>query len=698
MKKTIYVFYFCVILVHTVYTQSYKLSSYAGNGNSGFKDSTALQSRFYHPHGMCIDAAGNLILADGANHSIRKISPTGIVTTIAGGKGSTGDVNGIGTAARFWWPSGICIDKVGNIVVTDVRNEKIKKISPLGVVTTFSGSGGEADVDSTSAFACFDNPVDICMDIAGNFYVADADNNKIRKIDSNGKVTTFAGTGIAGSTDGVANVAQFDGPYGLCFDLSGNLIVADWNNNKIRKITPAGVVSTLAGTGNWANKDGASASASFQSPNSVRIDKLGNIYVSEGVGARIRKISTSGMVSTIIGNGNQYSCTETYASASGIGFPNGMIIDTSGKIFISTSNCHKIKVATPCTSSSYSYSDTFCAYPFISYIFDGRYLDSSGIYRDTLENVAGCDSFVTLNLFIKRTSASSFSKTICVGSSYFFNGQYLTTLGRYYDTLTGANGCDSVVTLTLNTATAITTNTNVTICSGKNYLFNGQQIKLAGTYRDTLQSIGGCDSFVNLILTISPIISTNVSASICQGSSYLFKGINLTDAGTYYDTIKTSIGCDSVVKLNLIVNPLPVITLIKVGPKLQATAGLTTYKWKLNGNNITGSSSSITASQNGSYMVEVTNSNGCKNTAAFYWTNVTILNQIKPEISVYPNPTKGYLHIVGLEKETEVLVMTPEGKIVKKAVTKELLNIRDLSTGIYIIKLLDKEYKIEKEQ
>ncbi|MDR2208342.1 MAG: hypothetical protein LBE22_05145, partial [Azoarcus sp.] len=220
-----------------------KVSTLAG-GEEGFADGVGGEAKFYWPFGITSDAAGNLYVADGGNHRIRKITPAGEVSTLAGGE--EGFADGVGSDAEFDHPSGIAIDAAGNLYVADGGNHRIRKITPAGEVSTLAG-GEEGFADGVGSDAKFEHPFGITVDAAGRLYVADTANDRIRKITPAGVVSTLAG-GELGFADGVGSNAKFSRPFGITSDAAGNLYVADTVNNRIRKITPAGEVSTLAGS------------------------------------------------------------------------------------------------------------------------------------------------------------------------------------------------------------------------------------------------------------------------------------------------------------------------------------------------------------------------------------------------------------------------------------------------------------------
>ena len=201
-----------------------------------------------------------------------------------------------------------------------------------------------------------------------------------------------------------------------------------------------------------------------------------------------------------------------------------------------------------------SYSSQSICYG-TNYTFGGRSLGTSGLYYDTLSNRFGCDSIVVLNLTVDSPIRTGIHASICVGQTYPFNGQQLNTSGTYYAHFTSQAGCDSMVTLVLQVTSFVTNNISATTCAGHPYNFNGRQLSQAGTYRDTIVSQGGCDSIVILQLSVNPATSSNIHAAICAGGSYYFNGQNLTSAGSYSETLTGSNGCDSVVNLTLTINP-----------------------------------------------------------------------------------------------------------------------------------------------
>jgi sugar lactone lactonase YvrE len=320
-----------------------RVLTFAGNGTPGGLNGTKEQASFNYPTGISIDANGFFFVADKQNNAIRIITPQGAVNTLAG-NGTSGFSNTAGSVT-FNFPSGTAEDASGNVYVADQSNAAIRKITLQQAVSTFAGGHpGFKNANGTSA--AFNSPTGVAVDANGNVYVADAGNNRIRKITPQGDVSTFAGSGGRGSADGDTTTAMFNQPGALAFDAGGNLYVADRGNNLIRKVTPNGVVSTFAGSGAPGAVNGKGAAASFNSPAGITVDANGNVYVGDSNNNLIRKITPDGTVSTYAGTGvagkaNGSPKTATFNS------PQGVAIDTFGRLFIADTGNSLIREITP---------------------------------------------------------------------------------------------------------------------------------------------------------------------------------------------------------------------------------------------------------------------------------------------------------------------------------------------------------------
>lgn len=301
------------------------VTTLAGGSGSGSADGTGTAARFHEPRGIAIDSAGTLYVADYENQLVRKVTSEGIVTTLAGGADVTGSTDGQGTAARFMSLQGIAVDSAGNVYVTEAGNRDVRKISPTGLVTTL-----------TTGRDSFGTPRGIAVDASGNLYVGDYSAHVVLKVTSGGTVSTYAGTrNLSGSTDGASTSALFYGASGVAIDSANHLYVADTLNNTVRKISPSGVVTTLAGqAGRTSSVDGNATSARFEDPYAVAVDGSGNVYVADATDHSIRKITSTGTVSTFAGQGGSYGSTDGAGSAARFKAPLGIAADSAGNVYV----------------------------------------------------------------------------------------------------------------------------------------------------------------------------------------------------------------------------------------------------------------------------------------------------------------------------------------------------------------------------
>ena len=316
----------------------YAWTNFAGQpGIYGSMDGTGNAARFYYPMGVAVDGSGNVFVADQGAHTIRKVTPAGVVTTLAGSAGSRGSVDGTGSAARFNRPTGVAVDGAGNVYVADSQNLTIRKVTPAGMVTTVAGTAGSPGIaDGTGTAAQFGQPYGVAVDGAGNVFVADQGAHTIRKVTPAGVVTTLAGSGGNwGSADGAGAAAQFCYPSGVAVDGAGNVFVADYNNHTIRKVTAAGVVTTLAGSaGNSGTADGTGTAARFYYPSGVAVDGAGNVFVADQYNHTIRQVTAVGVVTTIGGLPGVTGSVDGVGSAARFNNPKGVAVDGAGDLYV----------------------------------------------------------------------------------------------------------------------------------------------------------------------------------------------------------------------------------------------------------------------------------------------------------------------------------------------------------------------------
>jgi sugar lactone lactonase YvrE len=290
-----------------------QLTVIAGDGNSGFSGDggPATSAQLAFPAGLASDSSGNLYIADTENHRIRKVNTSGTISTVAGdGTDGFGGDGGPATGAQLDNPFGVALDASGNLYIGDTSNHRIRKVDSSGTISTVAGDGniGFGGDGGAATGAQLDAPTGVAVDASGNLYIADTNNHRIRKVDSTAIITTVAGDGTFdfGGDGGPATSAQLRGPFGVAVDASGNLYIGDTNNNRVRKVNTSGIISTVAGDGTegFGGDGGPATSAQLDFPNGVAVDASGNLYIADADNIRIRKVDSSGTISTVAGDGN----------------------------------------------------------------------------------------------------------------------------------------------------------------------------------------------------------------------------------------------------------------------------------------------------------------------------------------------------------------------------------------------------------
>jgi len=324
------------------------ITTVAGNGNFGFSGDggPATSASLLSPYGVAVDSAGNLYIADGLNNRIRMVS-NGTITTVAGNGtgGSSGD-GGPATNASLNSPYGVAVDSVGNLYIADTGSALIRKVSG-GTITTVAGNrtAGFSGDGSLATSASLLEPRGVAVDPAGDLYIADTNNDRIRRV-SGGVIMTFAGNGAYSFSGdgGLATSASLDQPFGVTVDSTGAVYIADYGNNRIRKVS-GGIITTLAGNGHYgfAGDGGPASSALLMNPWATAVDSAGNLYIADYGNNRIRKVS-GGMISTVAGNGSGgFSGDGGLATSASIDEPVGVAVDAAGSLYIADSNNNRIR-------------------------------------------------------------------------------------------------------------------------------------------------------------------------------------------------------------------------------------------------------------------------------------------------------------------------------------------------------------------
>lgn len=356
------------------YNTPYTFTTIVGSvsGSAGSNDGTGIAANVYTPTHGALDSAGNLYITDTLNYTVRKITRDGVTTTIAGAPGDSRHIDGARNTARFVRPYGIAIDSGDNIYVSDQYT--IRKITTQGVVTTFAGTGSQGAFDGVGTNAQFNWIGDIVINNSGDIFATDQFNHTIRKIASSGVVTTIAGSaGNTGSTDGTGNAARFNRPSGITIDSGGDLYVSDFNNHTIRRVTKSGAVSTFAGVATVSGSvDGPANIARFYNPSGLSIDASGTLYIADNRNCTIRKIAPDGVASTIAGQVNNPSAQDGTGSHARFYFPTGVVASNSGTVYVIHANSIRAgSIAAPTYSGSLTASGSVAqAFSFLP-VFSG---------------------------------------------------------------------------------------------------------------------------------------------------------------------------------------------------------------------------------------------------------------------------------------------------------------------------------------
>ena len=408
-----------------------RIATIAGNGNAGYSGDggEATAASLNRPFGITGDANGNIYFSDYGNHCVRKIDTNGIISTFAGNgiAGYSGD-GGPATSAMLYSPVGLAVDSSGNVYIAAVNNHAIRKVNTLGVISTFAGNGtpGSTGDGGPATSAYIPAPVGISFDAAGAMYIADSSDNRIRKVGTNGIITTVAGTGLVGySGDGAAAVsATLNHPTGVSADSLGGFCIADGYNNRIRCVSPGGVIATVAGSGAFFHGDGLSAvSASLAGPAGISVDTSGAVIITDKANARVRKIDSSGIITTIAGNGTIGFSGDggpaTLAKLSNYSY--GITRDTAGKLYIADAFNSRIRkidlsgvIATVAGNGAFGYNGDFWA------VATSASLNQPlGVVADASGNIFIAD---TNNNRIRKVAANGSISTVAGTGTAGFSG------------------------------------------------------------------------------------------------------------------------------------------------------------------------------------------------------------------------------------------------------------------------------------
>ncbi len=332
------------------------ISTIAGLGPTAVGDGgAAASSSLNTPYGAAADASGNVYIADTAGNRVRRVdATTGNITTFAGTgtAGNTGD-GAAATSATLTAPRGVAVDSSGNVYIVDTGNQRVRRVDTSGNIAAFAGTGtaGSTGDGAAATAATLSFPNSAAVDSSGNVYIADTINHKVRMVNTSGTISTFAGTGSGGNTGdgGAASSAALNTPIGVAVDSSGNVYIADAGNHRVRRVDAStGNIAAFAGTGTSGSTGdgGAAASARLNDPNGVAVDSAGNVYISDTGNHRIRRVGTSGTISTIAGASAGFSGDGGAAASAALNLPFGVAVDSSGNLYVADRNNHRVRKLT----------------------------------------------------------------------------------------------------------------------------------------------------------------------------------------------------------------------------------------------------------------------------------------------------------------------------------------------------------------
>ena len=500
-----------------------QISTLAGTAlTAGNADGNGAAARFSEPASIATDPNGVMYVADRLNHKIRKILPNGTVTTLAG-TGTAGSTDGPAGIATFNEPWGVACDALGNVYVADTRNYKVRKIDASGVVSTLAGVGVFGTTNGPVATARFGFPAGIAVTANGStIYVSDYNTHIIRKIEA-GQVSTLAGSVfLPGTADGIGTTASFNKPYGICLTASGLLYVSDEWNHKIRRVTSGGIVSTLAGSGAPGSIDGTGTNAQFNYPSAVTTDSLGNIFVADATGHTIRKVTPSGVVTTYAGLANQPGATDGSYTVARFNQPTGIAYSRTDRALVVADKANHVLRKIIAISSinlvlTVNGSTTVCTNDTLRLT-----IGPAGLSNYTLlENASVITTSPTPSLVLTGLSAGTHTFTAQAldanGATASSNTVTVTVLPAYTPVISSSGGsaiCNgSALTLSVSSASNCLWSTGAVTSS--------ISVNSPGSYTVTATGANGCRGLSTpFTVTLQPSPVATISSpqtSVCAG-------------------------------------------------------------------------------------------------------------------------------------------------------------------------------------
>jgi hypothetical protein len=616
----------------------------AGGGSTSPGDGgLATNAALSRPFSVAWDAQGDLLIADVFGDRVRSVNSSGIITTVAGtGAGSFSGDGGQATNATLDWPTCLTTDGLGNLYITEELNNRVRKVNASGIITTVAGGGTAGLGDGGAATnASLNSPQGVVFDAAGNMLIADFSNNRIRKVDTNGIITTVVGGGTSGLGDGgAATNATLDGPHGVTVDAAGEIFIADFFNNRIRKVDTNGIITTIAGTGRaaFSGDGGAATNATLNGPTDMTLDSAGNLLIADYGNSRVRKVGANGIITTVAGNGNAtFSGDGGAATNASLNQPTRVGFDAYGNMFIADASNGRIReVLTPAgftgpaftltgvttnnagnytvivSNSSQSVTSSVAVLQVNSLVMVNGKLAAGTVASVNSAQISFVDLFPSGFLFYTLDGS-----TPTTGSSLYFGAFTLTNSAIVQVLNVNSNDTQSVlspqVTVEVGTSPVITMSPT-------------NEVLAAGTELDLAVSAGG-----------SPPLSYqwwNGSGAIAgaTNANYDVASVGISDAGRYYAVVYnpyaavTSAVATVTVYVPVSITQPPANQVARLGgtASFSVLAGAypePTYQWTFDSTNLPGATSDELTISNvqltnlGSYAVLVSNAYSSQLTA-----------------------------------------------------------------------------------
>ncbi len=532
----------------TCFAQSGTVTTIAGTGSGSFSGDggAATAAAVYNASGIAVAPDGTIYIADRGNNRIRKISTSGTISTVAGygtGAGYGGD-GGPATAADMRFPTNVALDAAGNIYFADAGNHCIRKVNTSGIISTVAGNGssGYSGDGGPATAATMLHPWDVKVDAAGNIYIADKDNHAIRKVNTSGVISTIAGNGTSGfgGDGGPATAASLYYPTGLFIDRSNNVYIADYFNDRIRKINTSGIISTVAGNGttSYSGDGGPATAAGMYSPNSLTIDSVGNMYIADELNERVRKVSPSGIIITVAGDGSTgFLADGSPATSGGMDAPVGVCVDNSGNLLFCDFNNNRIRKVSCPVLPTVSVTGITSACIGTSFSMVGS--PAGGTWHTSSSGLATITATGLVTALGAGSPVMSYSYTNSCGTAT--DTQAISILPPTSATISGPHNVCQGGTIALTAVTAGGTWSSSAPGVATIYSSGGITGISVGSATITYNVSGTCgDDSATYSITVNPLPnagSISGSATVCEGSTTTLA--SSATGGTWYSSSPT---------------------------------------------------------------------------------------------------------------------------------------------------------------